>query len=67
MEITIFKEAEQMLEKVNFSGKIVLELLRELKINAETTIVVRNNEVLTLDEEISAGERIELLSVISGG
>ncbi len=67
MELEIFIERENRREKVNFSGRTIGELLKELKINPETVITVRNKEVLTEQEALQDQDKIELLSVISGG
>lgn len=67
MNITVKKEREQTTEKINFSGKTVKELLRQLKLNPETVIVVRNAEVITEDEPLRNKDRLEILSVVSGG
>ena len=67
MNITIWHEREQREENVSFSGKTIAELLRLLSINPEVVLVVRNKEVLTLDQPLKNHDRVELLSVISGG
>lgn len=43
------------------------EVLLELGLNPETVVVVRGEELLTLDERVEEGETIEVLSAISGG
>lgn len=45
----------------------VKEILKEININSETVLVVRNNTVLTLDKEVEEDDVLMLLSVISGG
>ena len=67
MELTIWYEREQKQETILFSGKTIAELLFFLKINPEIVLVVRNNEVLTPDEKVQSKDRLELLSVVSGG
>ncbi|MBI2666180.1 sulfur carrier protein ThiS [Candidatus Woesearchaeota archaeon] len=67
MKLQVKNERENSLKKIVFAGTTVQELLKQLKINPETVIVVRNNEVITEDEELKDKEQIELLSVISGG
>jgi sulfur carrier protein len=67
MEITIKKERERTTEKVQFNGSRVDEFLKELAINKEAVLVVRNSEVLTSDEELQDKDVIEILSVVSGG
>ncbi len=67
MEIDLFIERDNSTKNILFSESTVLELLRHLKINPETVIVVRNNEVITEKELLCDKDKIELLSVISGG
>ncbi len=67
MELTIFNERENSTQIITLTGNSVQELLQQLKINPETVLIVRNNEVLLRDEILQDGESIELLSVISGG
>jgi thiamine biosynthesis protein ThiS len=67
MEITVKIEKDNSTKKINFSGKTVAELLIQLKINSEVSIVTRNNEILTEEELIKPKDKIEILSVVSGG
>ena len=43
------------------------EVLLELGLNPETVVVIRGEELLTLDERVGEGETLEVLSAISGG
>ncbi|MBI2357917.1 MAG: MoaD/ThiS family protein [Deltaproteobacteria bacterium] len=45
----------------------VRDLLRELNLNPESVLVIRNGALLTRDEMAEAGDTIEILSAISGG
>ncbi|MBI4981445.1 MoaD/ThiS family protein [Candidatus Woesearchaeota archaeon] len=67
MELTVFVERKNLRKKVKFSGKNVNELLRQLKINPEVVIVTRNNQVLTEEEILNSKDKLEILSVVSGG
>ncbi len=53
--------------KIEFKGKVVLDLLQQLEINPETVLVTRNNEVLTEDIPLNPKDQLEILSVVSGG
>ena len=59
-------EREQTTEEISFSGTVG-ELLTKLKINPETVLVLRTDEVLTEDEVLDNKDKIELLNVVSGG
>ena len=67
MIITVFQERENSTKRIAFAGTTILELLQKLKLNPETMIVVRKNEVLTEHDHLHPHDRIELLSVVSGG
>ena len=59
-------EREKREKNVRFNGKLKTLLLK-LSINPETVIVVRENELLTLDDIVNNKDTIKILSVISGG
>jgi len=67
MNITVLNEREHTTKNIILTGKIVSDLLNQLKINPEVVIVVRDNEVITEDEILHDQDKIELLSVVSGG
>ena len=61
--------------KVEFRGQVfefdkrmkVRELLKELNLSPESTIVVRGDEILTEDEWIEEEDEVRVISAISGG
>lgn len=67
MKLTIVTERTGTTEKINFSGKTVKELLDHLKINPEIVILARRNQVLTEEDLLKDKDKIEILSVVSGG
>ncbi|MBW2965242.1 MoaD/ThiS family protein [Candidatus Woesearchaeota archaeon] len=62
----VFIEKTGQKKRIAFSGK-ASGLLSALKINPETVIIVKNDEVVTDDEQLSESDEIRLLSIISGG
>ena len=62
----IFIESKNQTKTLQFKGTVI-ELLRHLKINKESVIVVRTDELITEDELILNTDSIKILSVISGG
>lgn len=56
---------EHTIEK-EFNGN-AKSLLTLLEINPETVLVVRNNELIDLEENLEDTDDIEILSVVSGG
>ncbi|RLE13699.1 thiamine biosynthesis protein ThiS [Candidatus Aerophobetes bacterium] len=43
------------------------ELLRKLNLQSQSSIVVRNGEVITEDEYIQPEDEVEIIDAISGG
>jgi len=64
MKIFVEKQNKEIEQKFNGTAE---ELLASLGINPETVLIVKNNELITLDETISDSDKIKILSVISGG
>lgn len=59
-------ERENRKESRQFNGTVA-SLLSELKINPETVLVAKNDELVTADEELNDKDEVKILSVISGG
>ncbi len=64
MKIYIEKDDKQLELNKSLTG---LELLKELNINPNTVIIVKNNEVVLSEEELSETDDVKILSVVSGG
>ncbi|OGM02899.1 hypothetical protein A3K72_03585 [Candidatus Woesearchaeota archaeon RBG_13_36_6] len=62
----IYIEREDKKSNIKFEGK-VSDLLKRLKTNPETVVVVKNNKVVTQEDKLSNKDNVEILSVISGG
>jgi len=62
----IFIEIDNKTKKMKFNGT-VSELLKNLKVNSETVIVAKNDELVTEEEKLTDKDEVKLLSVISGG
>lgn len=67
MKITVKNERDSTTKVIEFTGLSVQQLLKQLNLNPETVLVVRNNEVITEKESLHDKEVLEILSVISGG
>ena len=67
MNVTVHIEKKNSTQNIELHGNTVEHLLKQLKINPETVLVARNNEVLTEDEILQDKDALEILSVISGG
>ncbi len=63
--VKVFIEREN--KNLNVNAKNVVELLKNLKINKEVVLVVKNGTLVTEDEKLDSKDKIELISVISGG
>ncbi|MFH1771094.1 MAG: MoaD/ThiS family protein [archaeon] len=64
MKIFIEKDKKNIEKK--FSGK-VSSLLKTLKINSDTVLVVKNGELITEEDSVKDSDMVKILSVISGG
>jgi sulfur carrier protein ThiS len=54
--------------EVELAGdRTVRDVLAELAIDPDTVLVIRERELLTRDERVSANDRLEVRPVISGG
>ena len=68
MKLKIFIEKENKNKTIILKeNSKILDILTELKINPVTIIAVKNNEVVTEHETVSKNDKLELLSVVSGG
>jgi sulfur carrier protein ThiS len=65
MRIVMKQCGENVVEKT-FNGN-AKELLKLLEINSETVLVVKNKELVDLDEVLKDSDEVEILSVVSGG
>ena len=64
MEVFIEKEQRTISESGNCTGT---ELLKKLGINETTVLLVRNGEVVLEEEKLDDTDKIQILSVVSGG
>lgn len=62
----VFIERTKTKLSLSYTGN-VRGLLAHLKLNPETVLVVRDNELITEDEKVKKNDSINILSVISGG
>ena len=62
----VFIETDNETKEIEFSGT-VSQLLKKLKINPETVITAKDNELVADEEELKDSDEIKLLTVISGG
>ncbi len=62
----VYLERENKTRKIKFNGT-AKELLEKLGVNAAAVLVIRDNELITLDEKIKENDKIKIVSVVSGG
>ncbi len=62
----VYIERMEKTIKIKFKGT-VSELLEKIGINPEDAMVVRDEDLLTPDDEVYNTDTIRILSVISGG
>jgi len=63
--VKVFIERENKI--VNVNAENAKEILNKLKINPETVLLARNNELILLETKLNNNDELKLLSVISGG
>jgi sulfur carrier protein ThiS len=61
----VFIESEH--KKVKINAKNVKEALEILNINPETVLIVKNNEIILLNELLKDDDEIKILNIMSGG
>lgn len=64
MKVFIERTGEE--KNLDFSGTCE-ELLEKLNINLEDVLVIKNNELVSLEEVCEEDDEVRLLSVVSGG
>ncbi|HLD11098.1 MAG TPA: MoaD/ThiS family protein [Candidatus Nanoarchaeia archaeon] len=52
---------------VEITKELVQDILFELNINPTTVLVSVNNELVDINYKVKQGDKVEILSVISGG
>ncbi len=62
----VYLERENRTKKIKFKGTAE-ELLKKLEINPAAVLVIRDKELITLDEKIKEKDKIKIVSVVSGG
>ncbi|MBT4334678.1 thiamine biosynthesis protein ThiS [archaeon] len=65
MKIKAYDERNK--KNIELEVDSIKEAAKELKINLEEVIVVKNNELVTESAELKDNDEIKFLSVISGG
>lgn len=62
----VFIEKENKTVKEDNQG-MAKDVLKRLGVNPETVLIVRDGQLITQEDSIEGCEKLELLSVISGG
>ena len=64
MKVIIERDNEE--KELAFAGE-AKKLLKQLELNKETVLIVRNGTLVTEDEILENTDEVTLLSIISGG
>lgn len=68
MEVKVFLERQNKQEKVELERETTIaELMQKLDVNRAEVVSVKNDELVTEDAKLEAGDEIKFLAVISGG
>lgn len=62
----VYIEKQNKTINIKFNGTVKM-LITKLKLNIETVLVVKNNELVSEDEGLKDSDMVSVLSVISGG
>ena len=62
----VYLERDDSFKVVKFNG-LVKDFLKKQGFEEESVLIVRNSELLTLDDTLSDTDEIKILSVVSGG
>ena len=65
MKINVYLERINKYETVY--ADTISEILQKLKINPQTILITKNNNLITEDAKLQDNDKIKFLSVISGG
>jgi sulfur carrier protein ThiS len=65
--MNVFIEKSNKTISVRKAYKKASDLVKELGINPDSIIIIRNNAVILSEDPLSAKDDIQLLSVVSGG
>ena len=63
--VNVFIEREN--KTTNIKAKTAKQIMEILKINPETVLIVKNNELILSDDLLKDDDELKLLNVISGG
>lgn len=64
--INVFVEKENKSLDLDYSGNFI-DLAEKVDVNLETVVCILNDELVHESEQISEGDKVKFLSVISGG
>jgi sulfur carrier protein len=67
IEVFVEKDNSKRKTKVVFGKSTIKDVLDALKIRSSESIITLNDEVVLEDEVINSGDKVKILSVISGG
>jgi len=67
MKLNVFIEREGVNKQVELEGSTVKDLLEKLEINPVTVVISKNGEIVSELASVKDKDKIELLSVVSGG
>ena len=62
----VYIERSDEHKELSFSGS-AKNLCKELEVNPQTVLILRNDELVTEDEELVDEDNIKLITVVSGG
>ncbi|MDP6642087.1 MAG: MoaD/ThiS family protein [Candidatus Nanoarchaeia archaeon] len=65
MKVNVFIQRENKNHELNVNS--IKDIFSKLNINENEVIIIKNDEIITTNSKLNDNDKIELLSVISGG
>ncbi|BBL45715.1 small archaeal modifier protein 2 [Nanobdella aerobiophila] len=66
-KIKVFIEKYNLEKEIDFNGNNIKELLNMLNLDPSRFLVLKNNEIVTEEDNINEGDYIKILDSVSGG
>lgn len=58
---------QEKIEKVEFNGEIIEDLLKKMNINTESVLIKRNGKFVPVEDKIKNMDEIEVINIVSSG
>jgi len=66
MKITVVMKGKKKVIKIGDKSKVI-DVIKKIKLNPETVIVKRGQEILLETDDLKPNDKIEFIKIVSGG